>query len=271
MSQSNGKYSNNAINGFYYPINEVLIYDDDVPNTVLNERMRYDFASICPDLMTNGLRQVEDDTWRFIPSGYLKNWWYTEDTYWRYVPYHTQVQDNMQGDEINIIGQYDLTFRLPPVPYEGTYELRICAPQIQHFGMFQVYLGTDRLNPTPIGLPLDFRIASSNPNIGWEPDVDDVEINREIDKRMRNHGYMKNNKHGGIPAAGSTVTASLRSASGDYIRLRKILWSGTMKPDEEYFVRIKSVLNNTRTCCMLDYFEIVPRSVYAGEEVEDPW
>ena len=271
VSQSNGKYSNNAINGFYYPINEVLIYDNEVPNTVLNERMRYDFASICPDLMTNGLRQVEDDTWRFIPSGYLKNWWYTEDTYWRYVPYHTQVQDNMQGDEINIIGQYDLTFRLPPVPYEGTYELRICAPQIQHFGMFQVYLGTDRLNPTPIGLPLDFRIASSNPNIGWEPDVDDVEINREIDKRMRNHGYMKNNKHAGRPNSGNVVTTPLRAASGDYIRLRKILWSGTMKPDEEYFVRIKSVLNNTRTCCMLDYFEIVPRSVYAGEEVEDPW
>lgn len=271
VNQSNGGYSNNALNGFYYPIDGILVYDEEVPNTVLNERLRFDFASICPDLMTNGQRQVEDDIWRFIPNGYLKNWWYTEDTYWRYVPYHTAVQHNMQGDEINIIGQYDLTFKLPPVPYEGTWELRMCAPQIQHFGMFQVYLGTDRNNPTPIGLPLDFRIASSNPNIGWEADVEDVDINREIDKRMRNHGYMKNNKHGGIPNSGNIVTASLRSATGDYIRLRKILWSGTMSPNETYYVRIKSVLNNTRTCCMLDYFELVPRSVYNGEEVEDPW
>ena len=177
----------------------------------------------------------------------------------------------MQGDEINIIGQYDLTFRLPPVPYEGTYELRICAPIQAHFGMFQVYLGTDRENPTPIGLPVDFRVVSTNPNIGWEEDTEDIQTNLEIDKRLRNHGYMKNNKHAGRPNSGNVVTTPLRAASGDYIRMRKILWNGTMKPDEEYFVRIKSVLNNTRTCCMLDYFEIVPRTVYSGEEVEDPW
>lgn len=271
INQSNGKYSNNALNGFYYPIDEVLVYDNDVPNKVLNERLRFDFASICPDLMTNGMRQVEDNRWRFIPEGYLSTFWYTEDTKWRYVPYHTDVQDNMQGDEINILGQYDFTFKLPPVPFEGTWELRMCAPEIQHFGMFQVYLGTDRLNPTPIGLPLDFRLASTNPIIGWEADSEDLDENREIDKRMRNHGYMKNNKHNGRPASGGVVTMPLRAANGDYIRLRKILWNGTMKPDETYYIRIKSVLTNTRTCCMLDYFEMVPKNVYGGETVEDPW
>ena len=273
ISLTNGGNSTNALNGFYYPIDQVLVYDKDVPGKVLNERLRFDFSSICPDLMSNGLRQVHDDRWRFIPSGYLSTFWYTDDTKWRYVPYHTATQDNMQGDEINIIGQYDLTFRLPPVPYEGTWELRMCAPEIQHFGMFQVYLGTDRLNPTPIGLPLDFRVAASNPKIGWvrDPDNNDLEEIHEIDKTMRAHGYMKNNKHNGRPASGGVVYSPLRAANGDYIRLRKILWSGNMKPNETYYIRIKSALDNTRTCCMLDYFEMVPKSVYNGETAEDPW
>lgn len=273
VTQLNGGNSTNALNGFYYPIDEVLVYDKDVPGKVLNERLRFDFASICPELMTNGMRQVEDNRWRFIPSGYLSTFWYTDDTKWRYVPYHSEDQHNMQGDEINIIGQYDLTFKLPPVPFDGTWELRMCAPEIQHFGMFQVYLGTDKDNPTAIGLPLDFRVAASNPKIGWKADPTDGDLDkiREIDKTMRSHGYMKNNKHNGCPVGGGVVSTPLRNVEGDYIRLRKILWSGNMYANKTYYVRIKSVLNNTRTCCMLDYFEMVPKSVYNGENGEDPW
>ena len=269
--ESNGTRTTNALNGFYYPVSEILVYDEEVPQKVLNERLRFDFAAICPDLMTNGQRQVDDTDWRFIPQGYLKNWWYTEDTYWRYVPYWNGGNDNFQCDEINILGQYDLTFKLPPVPYEGTWEFRICAPEIQHFGMFQVYLGTDRQNLPPIGLPLDFRLPSSNPTIGWRADTNDLDENREIDKDMRNHGYMKNCMHNGRPNGGSAVTLPMRAAQGDYIRLRKILWSGNMSPNETYYVRIKSVLENTRTCCMLDYFELVPKYIYNGPESEDPW
>lgn len=64
---------------------------------------------------------------------------------------------------------------------------------------------------------------------------------------------------------------SLRSIRGDYIRMRKILWSGSMKPEETYYVRIKSVLDNPSAGCMIDYIELVPRSVYNGDTPEDPW
>ena len=271
INENNGSLVTNALNGFYYTIDGVLVYDEDVPNKVLNERMRYDFTAICPDLMTNGIRQMDqDDPWIPIPKGYLKGWWYTEDTYWRYAPYYNTSIDNYQCDEINILGQYDFTFKLPPVPYEGTWELRICAPEVGHFGMFQPYLGTDRNNLAPIGLPLDFRLPSSSPVIGWKADTSDESENREVDKNMRNHGYMKNTMHDGH-TSGSAVTLPMRSVQGDYIRLRKILWSGFMSPEETYYVRFKSVLENTRTCCMLDYFEIVPKCVYNGVEEEDPW
>ena len=67
------------------------------------------------------------------------------------------------------------------------------------------------------------------------------------------------------------MNVSMRAQNGDYIRLRKIIYNGRMTPEETYYVRIKSVLENTRTCCMLDFFELVPKSVYGGEEMEDPW
>ncbi len=269
--ENNGGLVSNALNGFYYTLDDILVYDEDVPNKVLNERMRYDFTAICPDLMTNGIRQMDqNDPWIPILPGYLKNWWYNEDTYWRYAPYYSTSIANYQCDEINILGQYDFIFRLPPVPYDGTWEFRICAPEISHFGMFQVYLGTDRNNLMPIGLPLDFRLPSSNPKIGWVMDTNDIDYNREVDKTMRNHGYMKNTMHDG-PTSGSAVNVSMRAQNGDYIRLRKIIYNGRMTPEETYYVRIKSVLENTRTCCMLDFFELVPKSVYGGEEMEDPW
>lgn len=271
VSDQNALYASNALNGFYYPIDHVLVYDDEVPNKVLNERLRFDFLAICPDLMTNGMRRIEDNRWRFIPNKYLTNWWCTDETLWRYVPYWDSGNYNLQGDEINILGQYDFVFRLPPVPFYGTWELRFCAPEITHFGMFQIYIGTDRSNLQPVGLPLDFRIAASNPVIGWEADTQDLDRNREIDKNMRNHGYMKNCMHDGAPNGKKTVTVPMRAANGDYIRLRKIICAMPMSPDKTYYVRIKSVLENKRTCCMLDYFELVPKNVYNGLEEEDPW
>lgn len=271
---TNGDYSINALNGFCYPIDGILVYDDDVPNHVLNERLRFDYASLCPELMSNGIRQRKDNIKTFLPAGYITGLWPSNETRVAYFPYIDGSQDNMQRDEINMTGQYDFTFRLPPVPYEGTWELRMCAPeQPSVFGMFQVYLGTDRANPTPIGLPLDFRIKASNPKIGWraDPESGDLDEMLEIDKTMRIHGYMKNNKHNGRPAGGAAVGQSLRSIRGDYIRMRKILWSGSMKPEETYYVRIKSVLDNPSAGSMIDYIELVPRSVYNGDTPEDPW
>ena len=36
-------------NGYYYPIDGILVWNADIPNKVLNERMRYDICSLLPD------------------------------------------------------------------------------------------------------------------------------------------------------------------------------------------------------------------------------
>jgi len=274
IEESNKNYNNQALNGFYYTINDILVYDDDVPNKVLNERLRWDVTTLLPELMTNGYRQYQTNGSLPFPAGYFSTITFTEACKFRYLPYYSSTVDNYQGDEFNVRGQYDMTLKLPPVPYEGTWEFRLAAPVNTSFGMAQIYFGTNPDNLAPIGLPLDLRLAQSNPNIGWEQDTDDWDHNYENDKIMRNHGYMKPPYHDGIKRSGGTViTESMRNTTtyASNLRLRKIITQQTFKPDQVYYVRIKSVMENTNLSFLLDYLEFAPKWVYSGTEAEDIW
>lgn len=275
IRSDNGTQTNNALNGFYYPIDEVLIYDDDVPNVVLNERIRWDFSSLFSELISNGYRRMKDAASHSMPNDYFERMKVSDESWLVYLPYYGGAsQSNYQADEMNVRGQYDLTFRLPPVPFEGTWQFRICAPCNTGFGMAQFYLGTNKDNLPAVGLPVDLRLSLSNPNIGWEADVeDDEEATREIDKNMLNHGYMKPPRHDGISKGGATVTESMRNSTTyrANLRVRKIVWTGTVKPSETMYLRVKSVLTNPLACFLLEYMEWVPKNVYNGVEEEDQW
>lgn len=275
ISSDNGKFSINALNGFYYPIDHILTYDDGVPGVVLNDRLRWDFSSLFSEVITNGIRRYPDNGAHPIPRGYCERISWTADSWCVYLPYAgAYSQCNYQADEYNIRGQYDLTFRLPPVPFEGTWQFRICAPCNSGFGMAQFYIGKNKNNLQAIGLPVDLRLSLSNPNIGWQADdPEDEEFNREVDKNMLNHDYMKPPRHDGISRNGAPVTESMRN-SETYranLRVRKIVWTGTIRPDEVMYMRIKSVLTNPFACFLLDYMEWVPKSVFNGVEEEDQW
>lgn len=270
----NGKVANNALNGFYYPIDNILVYDDDVPGVVLNERIRWDFSSLFSELISNGLRRIKDAGQHAVPNNYFERMDVSDESWLVYLPYHGPYsQCNYQADEMNIRGQYDLTFRLPPVPFEGTWQFRICAPCNAGFGMAQFYLGKEKYNLQAIGLPVDLRLPLSNPSIGWEPDDDDPEVTRQIDKNMLNHGYIKPPRHDGISRNGAPVTESMRNSTTyrANLRVRKIVWTGNMKPEETMYLRVKSVLTNPFACFLLDYMEWVPKNVYNGVEEEDQW
>jgi hypothetical protein len=165
-----------------------------------------------------------------------------------------------------------MTMRLPPVPFEGTYEIRWAVPTYDTRGMAQLYLGKNKKNLQAIGLPLDLRLNPSNPTIGWEADTNDPDHNDANDKAMRNHGYMKPPMHDGV-TTGGVVSESLRSTTAytAYLRLRKIIWTGTIKSTDVLYIRIKSVLENTSTQYVMDWMELVPKNVYNGAEQEDKW
>ena len=48
--------SRQAVNGYIHPINNMLVYNTNVPNNVLNERMRFDFMSLLDESMSNRFR-----------------------------------------------------------------------------------------------------------------------------------------------------------------------------------------------------------------------
>lgn len=274
IEETNRNYLNNALNGFYYTLDDILVYDAEVPSLVLNERLRWDVSSLLPELMTNGYRLVSNNDWHIFPAGYFDYMKFGSECKYRYNSYWSSTIDNYQGDEHNLNGQYDVVFRLPPVPYYGTWELRIAKPTNPTFGMAQIYLGTNPDNLQPIGLPVDLRLNYTLPVIGYETDTEDWDANYANDKVMRLHGYMKAPYHDGIKRSGGTaITESMRCTKtyAGFERIRRIVTQGTFGPDEVWYIRVKSVLESTATMFLWDYIEWVPKWVYAGSEPEDIW
>lgn len=262
---------NAALNGYYYVIDEVLWYDNDVPNKVLNERLRFDLCDLLPEQMSSGYRRITSgDAAKGlnIPTGYYSKMTFTDESRVVYLGAYGAQWQNYQGDEYNIVGQYDVTIELPHVPYFGTYEFRLGIQNYSTRGMCQVYFGTNPKNLQATGLPLDMRIYGTSPVIGWEKDdPEDEDVNTEIEKRMRVKGYMKSPKYFG-PASSSAVTSNYRDNERV---MRYIMYTGNFDPKETYYIRLKSVLENTQTQLFLDYIEFAPKTVYNGVEEEDDW
>jgi uncharacterized surface protein with fasciclin (FAS1) repeats len=271
----------NPLNGYIYGIGGMLTYAEYVPHGVLNERMRFDDASLFPEMMTNGFRGISNaeiralnngktgsdgslsgDQIRF-PDGYFDNMkiYNGESTHLYYLSGRSSDWSNYQGDEFNCLGAYDFAFRLPPVP-DGTYELRIGYTANNRRGMLQFYLGTSSksVDMEAIDIPLDMRLEGVNPLVGWGYSSSDYYYNYsdnglETDKSMRNRGYMRG------PLAYWTPTGHLvaRANSQD---LRRIVARREFRQGE-YWLRFKTVLpENTSTQFHLDYIEFCPSSVY---------
>lgn len=264
-----------ARNGFYYPIDGILLWNLDVPTKVLNERMRYDVTSLFPELLTNEIRQNRIDSW-FFPNDYFDNIYEaTSETELEYMPNTGWAGGDgswvdYQMDEFNIRGKVDFTMKLPPVPYTGTYELRYGVWTSDRRGMVQVYIGKNPRNLPAIGVPLDLRFTGVNVDLtGWVSEdqitatVGDSTALYENQKTMRNMGFMKGPKYI-YRDTGHTA----RDISG---HVRKIIFTGTLEAGATYWIRFKSVLDDPKKEFFYDYIELVPKAIYAGEYNEDIW
>jgi len=275
VTSNNGNNPNNALNGFYYPIDHIIVYDTHVRDYVLNDRLRFDLTDYMTESGANGFGNPHRALdFQNMPNGYLSKVYHITDESWQ-IDFN-EVQPNgwvdINCNEILILGQYDVTFELPRVPVDGTYEFRWGLSNASWRGMTQIYFGTDPDNLPAIGVPLDMRAAYSSPSIGWKKDdPNDEQSNLENDKAMRNHGYMKGPKQYGLLSA-SGVSTSFRDGNGsNMLSMRYIIYRGTMRADKTYYVRFKNVLTNPYGQLFCDYFELVPRSIYNGEKRENIW
>lgn len=282
VSPDNGKYDNNAINGYYFPIDRILIEDDATRDALSSERIRFDINSTMPELMSNALR---GGNYACIPHGYvdaLSN--ISESTVIGYL--HSNCSNSglsgswqdYQGDEFLFSGLFDFTLKMPPVPKLGTYEIRIGISQNTLRGMAQLYFGEDPYRLQPTGLPIDMRQSVSNsvfPALNWRTDKElnmNMEAIVENDKNLRNQGYMKAPQYFQLSnGTGKAATARELPFGKGNPAVRRIVTVQRMEPGKVYYIRFKSALHKTNSQFFLDYFEYVPSNVYNGAEIENVW
>lgn len=239
-------------NGVYYTIDNPLVYSTDVTMKVLNDRMRFDAATLLPELATNGIFRNKEEKCYQIPKRYVKNMimyqeavvWYSHPVWGFWCWY---------GDEIIAMGQYDFAIKLPPVP-EGTYEIRYgYVPMVQR-GVTQVYVDN-----IPCGIPIDLTMnaeGTPNPKIGWfsEDGLSAEEIVRN-DKAMHNRGYMR------APDTQTMGTNESDMAPTHQNLLRRIVATQYLQNTEDHYIRFRAV-DESGEEFMLDYIELCPKSVY---------
>lgn len=270
-----------SINGYIHPIEGMLVYDYNVPHGTLNERMRFDFLSLLPEMMSNGLRckpaeevvaltgDIGEDGFQGkghvrVPENFCNHIkvYNHDNTELYYLPGADKDWQNYQGDEFNCVGPFDFAFRLPPVPTNDTYELRLGFSTNTKRGMMQCYLGrtSSKGSMVALDIPIDMRLQYSgdgktpDPVTGWlAPDATE-DKGVESDANMRSLNWMRG------PLSIQPKDGKTLRESGNV--LRRILVRQKFEQGE-YWVRFKTVLpDNTETEFHLDYIELCPVNVY---------
>lgn len=272
----------NTQNGMIYPIGGVLAYSEDVRNSMMASRIRFDVMSFFPEVMNNDIRQSsigsaktqcvafpQDNVYKYLDNVTIN----PETLTFCYFCAYGWHWNNLYGDELKGIGYYDYTFKLPPVPKYGTYEIRYKVLANADRGICQIYFGSNPKSLPIAGIPMDlanggiYRYLRSGevPSIvGWEEDIDDDDYNSDIDKRMRMNGFMKG------PAYYWDGSISSRQ---QHWNVRRIIVRETMDPNKQYYLRFKSCIDPTTPKeFYMDYIEYCPKEIYDNPITpEDIW
>lgn len=288
-------------NGYIHTLDRPLVYDEQVPNGVLHERLRLDLGSILFELINNDIRFASateigamnvassDGTMTRLPLDYFdhlisynnktKLAWYTTGA-WR-----SWESDKLAGWDEN-----DMAFRLPPVP-TGDYEIRTLYSPMPANGLQQYYIGTstDPSSMIPLGIPVDARY----PDLNSEADrissgylkieeYDDYGIASDL--VMRSHGLMRapasfsrgtyNQIKGRITSPNELIAnpnnCSRYEQGSDM--MRKILGTFRFEQDKEYWIRIKNLLvGYDQLGFGVDYIELVPLDIVNNQDYTEDW
>lgn len=271
------EYTQDGPNGRYFYIDDIIAFDYDTQNKVFNDRIRMDFSTVWPEIMTENIRlngdpKKDDDSNKadatfvngknyYFPQGYLDNvkfrgtqgYLVYRRPHWNFWSY--------EGDEFNLKGDYDFEFRLPPVPYEGEYQIRLgfCAIAGKR-GVAQVYF-----DGKPQGIPIDLNIyLNDNSILGnkwsssvtWSGMTDEEKADDQ--KMLKNLGYYRG-PYGGFHTSGSSINEFV----DNYRTYRRVLCTVHINPKTDHYLRFRctSKLGNDGEF-MIDFLELVPKSVY---------
>lgn len=275
------EYSNQSINGWYFYVDDILAFDEQTRDIVHNCRIRMDFSTIFPELETNGIRQNGNPNYQdpdydetgkygrnyYFPNGYLKN---VKSTGYMVYRRPHNYYDSYEGDEINLFGNFDITFKIPPVPYEGDWQIRLGYAAESTRGIAQIYF-----DGKPQGIPLDMTKLLTDASLLGSDWVQDYAGMSDADKssdykNLKNKGYYRGAMGGyRYDGAGASTYRQFVTVQNT---LRRVLCTVHINPNEDHMLRIRCV-STGQTEFDLDYLELVPKSVYGvsdGSSIEDP-
>ena len=278
------EYDHDGLNGYYFYVDDIVAFSKSVQEEVQNVRIRMDFNTVFPEFITNNLRnrgnpwnadsgeEKDGYNWKF-PEGYLDGVTFTNCIFlWRRP---VAMYNIYMWDEFDLYGNYDFTFRLPPVPYDGEWQIRLGFTAQDSRGVAQIYV-----DGVPQGIPLDMtKKMSSDYYIGdsFLSEIDDydglsAEAKAEYIKSMKNLGVYPYPRsmfcdRGGSGSKGWDCTYD--------IGIRKIISQTHLDCNQDHYMRIRVASDGTKGNAnefALDYLELVPKSVFGadeGDEVED--
>lgn len=271
------EYENDALNGHYFYVDDLVAFTTDVRDKVQNMRIRMDFSTVFPEVMTNDMRDegnyrgddpdnVPDESNepkngknRYFPDGYLDGVTVNNDGHLVLRRPHLYYW-SWQGDEWNLFGDYDMTFRIPPVPFSGEWQFRLGFCSIPTRGVMQVYY-----DGIPQGIPLDMtKDLNTEMYVGDRYQSYDNYMKMSDEEKAEYQKVLKN--LGAYDDGRSQLIGQkdhpLGNASGMY---RRIICQTYVDATKDHYIRFRVASdgkgNNNEF--MFDFWEMVPKSVYA--------
>ncbi len=272
------EYKQDALNGRYFYVDDILAFNETTRDVVLNDLMRMDFSTIFPELMTNDIRLNErnggfkqqdpeyDETGKYgrnyyFPNGYLSGVTLNEGSQFVYRRPHDWY-DSYEGDEMNLFKDFDFTFRLPPVPYEGEWQVRIGFAAEPTRGVAQIYY-----DDKPQGIPLDMTKQLNDASIlgaDWKADYNSMStVDLSTDQKvLKNKGYYRGAAGGYHYTSQGGTTQAIFATQPHTIRL--VICTTHIDPAEDHYLRIRcvSAKQGNDNEFMLDYLELVPKGIF---------
>ena len=264
------EYKSAAMNGIYFYVDDLVTFDQKTQSEVQNKRIRMDFSTLFPEIITNGIRLNGDPTKGYdeaerygknyyFPQGYLKG--VKVNGYLLYRRPHNHYRC-FEGDEFNLQGDYDVSFRLPPVPSEGEYQIRLGYAPSDTRGIGQVYF-----DDMPQGIPIDMTKTLNDLGVPLANNYSLLSKDEKAAERkmLKNLNYYRGPMGAYMLQSGAHYYLGLHTSS-----VRRIICTVHIKPDEDHYLRFRNVSNNGSSELMLDFIEIVPRSVYGVTDEGEP-
>ena len=279
-------YNKYATNGNIYFVGKLLLFDQETRNA-LRTRKRIMFSTISPDFINSNARgrmNRQRAPYNYavyaFKNGFCRNVSYSDETMYT-VRYQESFWTTYYFDETTLLGNYDITFRLPPVPESGTQEIRISGwtsgrLDDSYNNIVQFYIREEGGDFVPCGDPIDMDKPLSDQSIGYVRDdrvsyyeymgqgISEEEAMQSAiyanDDLMREHGYMK------APDSFSVNNQSMRD---DDHCFRVIVNRMYMREGRYYYLRIRQCNLDKDITLPLSYLEIVPKEIYQGHMRED--